>query len=177
MDVVTYLTSALLVAVSLALVVLGFRFDVRLRRRRHAAGKAASAEGLAPGEGMPIAALPAVVGSGIPSLDGFGRHYDPVEEDLHVYARLALFGPVTRPVVVHNGGYCLLFGPCVASITVRAGGAAVVCGLVTGDLVNEGGEIHVHGKVLGVLRRQGGHTVVHPLASVLEGGTPGPALA
>jgi len=172
MEVVTYLTSALLVAVSIALVVLGFRFDVRLRRQ---AWRPPRTEPELP----PAAGGPAGTHSGPgmapgPSLDGFTLHYQPVEEDLHVYSRLALFAPVTRPVIVHNGGHFQLFGPCAASLVVRPGGAAVVYDLVTGDAVNEGGELHVHGKVLGAVRRTAGNTVIHPLASVARPFQPEP---
>ena len=83
------------------------------------------------------------------SLDGFVFQHAPVERDLHVYGRLAVFGAVLQPVTVHSGGHLVLFGPCIAPVRVRRGGRAVLYGVLIADLFNDGGEVLMHGTVTG----------------------------
>lgn len=166
MEVVTYLTSTLIVATAVSLVIFGFWFDTTRRRRSlrsdtQAGAARPEADLSLPGEPeLPTRA--AFTDGTDPSLEGFVLQHAPIERDLHVYGRLAVFGAVLRPVTVHAGGVLVLFGPCIASIQVRRGGQAAVYGVVTGDLVNDGGEIDVYGNITGTVHEHAGRTWVHP---------------
>lgn len=45
---------------------------------------------------------------------------------------------------------------------LRRGGRAVVYGVVTGDLVNDGGDIEVYGNIAGTIHEHAGRSCVHP---------------
>lgn len=166
MEVVTYLTSTLIVVVGISLVIFGFWFDVQRRRslQKPVQGadvvlyaSASSAEPL-------IHTKPSIATNQPHSVEGFLKLYEPIESDLHVYTRQAVFGPVVSPITIHNGGQLMLFGTCASSVTVRSGGVAVLYGLVTGDVVNEGGSLLVHGTVMGNIDQIAGCTTVSGLA-------------
>lgn len=160
MEVVTYLTSTLIVAMAISLVVFGVWFDTTRRRRGlhldepesawlPAGDHASHAEPMATAQVTPAA-------PGDSSLDGFVFQHAPVERDLHVYGRLAVFGAVLQPVTVHSGGQLVLFGPCIAPVRVRRGGRAVLYGVMTGDLTNDGGDIEVFGAITGAIHEHAG---------------------
>lgn len=100
------------------------------------------------------------------SLEGFVCQYVPVEQELHVYSKIALLAPCVSSVHVHNGGHVLILETTVGSVSVRQGGRAVLYGLVVGNVLNEGGEIHLFGRVLGSLVENAGFTRVYAGAVV-----------
>ncbi len=171
MDVVTSLTSTLIFVVSIALVIFSFKWDVRRfsRHRRAQKPELAPPESAVSRRDAGVVSVLATSVTPTHSLEGFLCQYTPAENDLHIYSRLAIFGPSIHPITVHNGGQLMLFGPCAASITVRSGGMAMVYGLVTGELVNEGGDMHVYGTVIGKIHKNGGSTSIHPVARVSPG--------
>ncbi|AKJ29200.1 hypothetical protein [Caldimonas brevitalea] len=172
MQVVTYLTSTLLIAVSVGLVLLAFRYEVRRRRSLHELVNSRELVVLDDSEierdrevSVPhagVAAHTADLSSAPPwhGLEGFHCQHTPAEECLHVHSKLALFSPALAGVVVHKGGELRLFGPCVGSVTVRVGGTCFSYGTVTGDALNEGGVLRVYGTIIGEVKTKQGATFI-----------------
>lgn len=184
MDVVTYLSAALLLTASLSVLFLVGRHLVRQQRERaeHDAireqglvGASAAQAGIRPGlasgmasgmasSGMPHLPLTDGLAAEPPPVGEFLRQFEPIESDLHVYSRLALFGPAAAPIVVHNGGVLLMYGTAASQVTVRKGGTLWLYGTLVGDVLNEGGALQIVGTVVGRVLTRDGQTVVHPIA-------------
>lgn len=163
MEVVTYLTSTLMVAASIAAVALAFWFRVKRRSRRKWGDH--SSESMAMLMESELSPTPSWTNdSASPSMEDFFHQYTPAESDLHIYTNLAMFGPTIYPITVHNGGRIVIFGTCANSVVVRPGGVAIIYGTITGNLSNEGGEIDLHGTVIGEILRSKGRTSIHPTA-------------
>lgn len=85
---------------------------------------------------------------------------------------------VDRPVVIQDdvegslrvvaGGNLTLRAVCEGDLIVEQGGVAVITGIVSGNVLNLGGDLHFTGIIAGQLLRKGGRTVVAP-KSVIGG--------
>lgn len=92
-----------------------------------------------------------------------------IEGNLTLRDSLALYGQVTRDIVVAAGGDLHLYGICARNLTVQEGGKAVIRGMVCGQALNDGGDLQVLGTIVGSLRTSSGNTEVNSSASVLGG--------
>lgn len=79
---------------------------------------------------------------------------------------------VSRPMVIQDdvegslrvvaGGNLTLRAVCKGDLIVEQGGVAVITGIVSGNVLNLGGDLHFTGIIKGQLLRKGGRTVVAP---------------
>jgi len=92
-----------------------------------------------------------------------------IEGDLTLTDGLALYGQASGNIVVANGGELHLHGVCRRNLTVQEGGKAIIYGMVSGHVVNDGGYLQVLGTIVGSLRSPSGDTEVNPNASVIRG--------
>jgi cytoskeletal protein CcmA (bactofilin family) len=91
-----------------------------------------------------------------------------VENNLQVIVDTRLDGMIVGDVKVEAPAVFLLNGTVTGSVTVCAGARVEVRGMVGGDVLNVGGDLHVYGTIDGDLRRNGGRT--HVDAGAVVGG-------
>ena len=90
-----------------------------------------------------------------------------IEGDLYLDDELQLYGQVTGKTVVEHGGVLHLFGRCTHGLIVKAGGKAVIHGMVSGSVRNEGGYLEVQGMVIGrITTISQGETIIGHSATV-----------
>jgi hypothetical protein len=87
---------------------------------------------------------------------------------------------VNRPMMIREdvpgsirvvaGGNLTLMAVCQGDLTIDPGGTAVIMGIVSGNVINRGGDLHFTGIIEGQLIRQAGRTLVEP-KSIIGGVT------
>ena len=161
-------TSTLLYAVSLAILFLVFAFVISRIKKRRVQCNAKENGLLAMSEVMEKAEESLSPNIGKIDVFEFVRLHEPIEDDLFIYSKIAVFSPITANVTVQRNGVFLLYGTCVGHLAVNAGGAAVVYGTLIGSIDNKGGHIELFGKIIGTVKSNTGKCVIHKTAQLSD---------